>query len=98
MQVIHILDHEESMWSFDMYTLMHSNNISLQNIINTEDEDVTANNPVLDWVLRVLPEEQQQIQGPCPCHKYFGGGLLSNNAETALRTITLQTCMWVPCR
>ena len=70
-----------------MYTLMCSNNISLQNIINTEDEDVTANNPALDWVSRVLPEEQQQIQGPRPCHNYFGGGLLSNNAETAESTL-----------
>ena len=67
-----------------MYTLMRSNNISLLNIIETEADDVSANNPALDWVSRVLPEEQQQIQGPRPCRNYFSGGLLSNNAETAL--------------
>ncbi|KIM60187.1 hypothetical protein SCLCIDRAFT_26833 [Scleroderma citrinum Foug A] len=84
MQVVCILDREESMQSFDMYTLMCSNNISLLNIIKTEAEDVSANNPVLDWVSCVLPEEQQKIQGPHPCRNYFAGVLLSNNAETAL--------------
>jgi len=83
-QVVRILDREESIRSFNMYTLMHSNNISLLNIIKTEADDVSANNPALDWVSCVLPEEQQQIQGPRPCRNYFSGGLLSNNAEMAL--------------
>jgi len=81
-QVIQILDQEEVMQQFDVYTLLHSGDVLLVNAM-CEDEIRTAN-PMLAWVTSVLPEEQWQIQGPCPVHNYFASGILASNAKTAL--------------
>ncbi|KAH7902989.1 hypothetical protein BJ138DRAFT_1198890 [Hygrophoropsis aurantiaca] len=83
-QVTRILDREESMRRFDIYTLLRSSNVALVNAINDEELAVTSANPALAWVSRILPEEQRQIQGPRPCRNYFTGGVLSANAQTAL--------------
>ncbi|KIM70177.1 hypothetical protein SCLCIDRAFT_101630, partial [Scleroderma citrinum Foug A] len=81
-QVIRILDQEEVMQQFDLYTLLCSGHVPLTNAM-CEDEIRTVN-PMLAWVASVLPEEQCQIQGPRPVCNYFAGGILTSNAKTAL--------------
>ena len=81
-QVIWILDQEEVMWQFDLYTLLHSGHVPLTNAM-CEDE-IRTMNPTLAWVASVLPEEQWQIQGPCPVHNYFASSILTSNAKTTL--------------
>ncbi|KIM66385.1 hypothetical protein SCLCIDRAFT_110592 [Scleroderma citrinum Foug A] len=81
-QVIQILDREEVMQQFNLYTLLRSGHVPLTNAM-CEDEIRTVN-PMLAWVASVLPKEQWQIQGPCPVHNYFASGILASNAKTAL--------------
>jgi hypothetical protein len=85
-QVVRILDREEAMRHFGVYTLLRSSNAALVNTINDEEYEVIVGNPALAWISRVLPEAQRQVEGPHPCHNYFttGSGLLSDNAQTAL--------------
>lgn len=83
-QVVRILDREEAIRSFDVYTLLRSSDVPLVNTINNEEQEVTTKNPTLAWISRVLPEAQWQVDGPRPCRNYFAGGLLSGDAQTAL--------------
>ncbi|KAG2346736.1 hypothetical protein BDR05DRAFT_997143 [Suillus weaverae] len=56
-QCVRILNRQESMEMFGLYTLLTSHGASLVNAIHAEDEDVTTTNPALSWVSRVLPDE-----------------------------------------
>lgn len=69
---------------FDIYTLLHSSNILLTNVVNAEDAEVSATNPALSWIACVLPEEQWQVQGPRPIHDHFISGILTDHAQAAL--------------
>ncbi|KAI6146490.1 hypothetical protein BKA82DRAFT_4330442 [Pisolithus tinctorius] len=60
-QVIQLLNHEESMQQFDVYSLIHSSNIPLINAVSMEEEEITATDPMFAWVGHVLPEEQWQL-------------------------------------
>ena len=98
-QVVCILDREEAMRQFDVYTLLQSSDTPLINAIYDEGEAVTAADPTHAWVARVLPKEQWQIHLPCPVRNHFVNGksifpvpvrnhfvngILSDNAQTAL--------------
>ena len=72
------------MCHFNIYTLLHSNDMALVNTINDEEYGVVAGNPVLAWISWIVPEAQWQIEGPCPCHNYFASGLLLDDTQTAL--------------
>ena len=87
-QIVQILDREEAMRQFDIYTLLRSGNIPLINAICAEEEEATTMDPTLAWVARVLPEEQWQVQGPRPVRNYFVTGMLANNTQTALHVTT----------
>ncbi|KAG1722536.1 uncharacterized protein EDB91DRAFT_1240205 [Suillus paluster] len=75
-QCIRILNRQESMELFNLYTLVYSHGVSLVNDICNEDAEVTTINPVLSWVSHVLPDEAHSIHGPWP-------GILSGDALTA---------------
>ena len=85
-QVVRILDHEEAMRRFDVYTLLRSSGVALVNTINDEEHEVVMGNPALAWISRVLPEAQWQVGGPRPHRNYFttGSSLPSDDAQTAL--------------
>ena len=83
-QIVRLLDREEVMHQFDIYTLLCSSNIPLTNVINAENAEVSATNPALSWIAHVLPEEQWQIQGPRPIRDHFITGILTDHAQAAL--------------
>ncbi|KAG1887539.1 uncharacterized protein F5891DRAFT_1132109 [Suillus fuscotomentosus] len=84
-QCVRILNCQESMEMFGLYTLLTSRGASLVNAIYTEDEDVTIANPALSWVSRVLPDEVKSIHGPRPVRNHFLKGILSGDALTAFQ-------------
>ncbi|KAG1899581.1 uncharacterized protein F5891DRAFT_1128836 [Suillus fuscotomentosus] len=73
-QCVRILNRQESMEMFSLYTLLTSRGASLVNAIHAEDEDITTTNPALSWVSRVLPDEVRSIHG-----------ILSEDALTAFQ-------------
>jgi len=83
-QVIHILDCEEMMRQYDLYMMLHTNDIPLVNAIEEEKEEVHMEDPTREWISRVLPSELRQISAPCTIHNHFSTGILSHNVQTAL--------------
>ncbi|KAI6034859.1 hypothetical protein F5J12DRAFT_901798 [Pisolithus orientalis] len=41
---------DQSMWQFDMYSLIHSSDIPLINTVSMEEEEITTANPMLAWM------------------------------------------------
>ncbi|KAG9317047.1 hypothetical protein JVU11DRAFT_1233 [Chiua virens] len=89
-QVICILDHEEMMRQYDLYTMLHTNDIPLVNLIKEEEEEeIYMVDPTREWISQVLPSELRQIR------------FLSHNVQTALhvtvapdeKNITLDVAM-----
>ncbi|KAG1848760.1 hypothetical protein DFJ58DRAFT_729794 [Suillus subalutaceus] len=74
-QCVRILNRQESMEMFGLYTLLTSHGASLANAIHDEDEDVTTTNPALSW----------SIHGPRPVRNHFLKGILSGDALTAFQ-------------
>ncbi|KAG1898797.1 uncharacterized protein F5891DRAFT_1129379 [Suillus fuscotomentosus] len=84
-QCVRILNRQESMEMFGLYTLLTSRGASLVNAIHAEDEDITTTNPALSWVSRVLPDEVRSIHGPRPVRNHFLKGILSEDALTTFQ-------------
>ncbi|KAG2039998.1 hypothetical protein BDR03DRAFT_932839 [Suillus americanus] len=82
-QCVRILNRQESMEPFNLYTLFYSRGASLINAIHIEDEEVTTVNPALSWVSHVLPDEAHSVHGPRPVQNHFLKGILSEDALTA---------------
>ncbi|KAG1827707.1 hypothetical protein EV424DRAFT_1471504 [Suillus variegatus] len=80
---VQILNRQESIELFNLYSLFCSHHASLVNVICTEDEAVTTVNPALSWVSRVLPDESHSVHGPRPVRNHFLKGILSGDALTA---------------
>ncbi|KAG1808440.1 uncharacterized protein BJ212DRAFT_1280723, partial [Suillus subaureus] len=85
LQIAHILDREETIQLFDLYTLLSSSSMPGQdpliNAVIKEDEEITSmeTDPTLAWVSNVNPATQLSLQGPCPIHNHFLKGILSDN-------------------
>jgi hypothetical protein len=84
-QCMWILNCQESMEMFGLYTLLTSRRASLVNAIHDEDKDVTTANPALSWISQVLPDEVKSIHGPCPVRNHFLKGILSGDALTTFQ-------------
>ncbi|KAG2043528.1 hypothetical protein BDR03DRAFT_851704, partial [Suillus americanus] len=82
-QCVWILNCQESMELFNLYTLFYSRGASLVNAIHIEDEEVTTVNPALSWVSCILPDEAHSVHGPRPVRNHFLKGILSEDALTA---------------
>jgi hypothetical protein len=82
---VRILNCQESMEMFSLYTLLTSCRTSLVNAIHAKDEDVTTTNPALSWVSQVLPDKVRSIHGPRPVHNHFLKGILSGDVLTAFQ-------------
>ncbi|KAG1753656.1 uncharacterized protein EDB91DRAFT_1234095 [Suillus paluster] len=83
LQVVQILNRNETMHRFNLYTLLHSYGTPLVNAIATEDSVVAETDPTLAWIARVLPGEQKRFHGPRPIRNHFLKGILSVEANAA---------------
>ncbi|KAG2085487.1 hypothetical protein BD769DRAFT_1632797 [Suillus cothurnatus] len=91
LQCVQILNRQESMEIFDLFTLLRSRGVSLINVVHTEDEDIATTNPALSWVSRVLPDEAKSVHGPRPVRNHFLKGVLSEDTLTAFQ---LNHALW----
>ncbi|KAG2124547.1 hypothetical protein BD769DRAFT_1628761 [Suillus cothurnatus] len=82
-QVVRVLDREETARQFDLYALLRSNSLSLNNLIVNEFDEVVDMDPMLGWIMRVAPEELSRLQGPRPVRNHFLKGLLSEDSRVA---------------
>ncbi|KAG1907062.1 uncharacterized protein F5891DRAFT_940310 [Suillus fuscotomentosus] len=82
-QVVRLLDREETARQFDLYALLRSNDMSLNNLIVNEFDEVVDMDPMLGWIMRVAPEELSRFQGPRPICNHFLKGLLSEDSRVA---------------
>ncbi|KAG1873059.1 hypothetical protein DFJ58DRAFT_713602 [Suillus subalutaceus] len=90
LQIARILDREETIRLFDLYTLLSSSTSTpdqdpLINAVIIEDEEIasTETDPTLAWVSNVNPAAQLRLQGPRPVHNHFLKGIISDNARIA---------------
>ena len=77
-----LLDREESIRQFDLYSLLLEKDISLTNLFS-ESDDPHYVDPTLDWVQHVAPEEMNRFQGPRGFKNHFLKGILSEDSSTA---------------
>lgn len=92
-QIARILDREEAIRLFEVYTLLSSSSTAalrqsgdpLINAIVTEDGEVAATetDPALSWISRINPEAQKRLHGPQPVHNHFLKGIVSDDARVA---------------
>ena len=82
-QIVRLLDREDTARQFDLYALLRSNNLSLNNLVVTEFDEVVDIDPSFGWILRVAPEEVSRFNGPRPVRNHFLKGLLSEDSRAA---------------
>ena len=86
-QVMDILNHEETIWLFDLYLILWMvNHSAIETIICTEHEETTIIDPTLDFLQCVLPEQVSKFHSPRPFRNLFKSSnvLISTNGEIAL--------------
>ncbi|KAN0101069.1 hypothetical protein V8E55_001053 [Tylopilus felleus] len=84
-QVVRILDHEDKMCQFNLFTLLTEHGQSLINSMVAEEYDeVASSDPVATWISRVVPDEEMRFEAPRPVCNHFTSGILSNNQAAAL--------------
>ncbi|KAG2123152.1 hypothetical protein BD769DRAFT_1670232 [Suillus cothurnatus] len=89
LQIACILNWEETIQLFDLYTLLSSSSSTpgqdpLINAVVMEDEEIvtsTETDPTFAWVSNANPATQLRLQAPCPVCNHFLKGLLSDNAR-----------------
>ncbi|KAG2339690.1 hypothetical protein BDR05DRAFT_977659 [Suillus weaverae] len=87
LQIAHILNQEETIRLFDLYTLL-STSLSMPgqdpliNAITMEDKEIasTETDPTFAWVSNANPAAQLCLQAPCPVRNHFLKGIVSDNA------------------
>jgi len=83
LQVVNIINREDTLRQFDLYALLRDHGISLVNIIDDEHNELVDMDPTFSWVARVLPEEMHRFQAIRPVRNHFLKGILSDEAEAA---------------
>ncbi|KAG1718798.1 hypothetical protein EDB19DRAFT_1978407, partial [Suillus lakei] len=91
LQITHILDREETIQQFDLYTLLSSSLSTpgqdpLINAVIMEDEEIastTETDPAFAWVSNVNPAAQLCLQALRPVRNHFLKGIVSGNARIA---------------
>lgn len=83
-QVVLLLDQEESIHHFDLYSLLLERNANLTNDPCSVSDDPRYIDPTLDWVQRVAPDEVTYFHGPRSFRNHFLAGMLSDNSKSAL--------------
>ncbi|KAG1860049.1 hypothetical protein F4604DRAFT_1930362 [Suillus subluteus] len=99
LQIARILDREETIRLFDLYTLLSSSSSTpgqdpLINAVVEEDEEIasTETDPTLAWVSNVNPAAQLSLQGPRPVRNHFLKGIISDNARIAFNVTMKADC------
>jgi len=83
-QVVRLLDREESIRHFDLYSLLLERNANLTNDPRSVSDDPRYVDPTLDWVQRVAPDEVTYFHGPRNFRNHFLTGMLSDDSKSAL--------------
>ena len=84
-QVVRILDYEDKMRQFNLFTLLTKHGQSLINSMVAEEYDeVASSDPVATWISQVVPDEEMRFEAPCPVCNHFTSGILSNDQAAAL--------------
>ncbi|KAG6371058.1 hypothetical protein JVT61DRAFT_10595 [Boletus reticuloceps] len=86
-QIVNILNREETIRLFDLYlALRMASDSASAELIHTEHEEMTTIDPTLEFLQRVLPEEESTFHGPRPFRNHFQdpNGLTSTDGEIAL--------------
>ncbi|KAG1819088.1 uncharacterized protein BJ212DRAFT_1446220 [Suillus subaureus] len=96
LQIAHILNREETIRLFDLYTLLSSSlsmpgQDPLINAIIMEDEEVasTETDPAFAWVSNANQATQLCLQVLHPIHNHFLKGILSDNTQIAFNVTSL---------
>ncbi|KIO06619.1 hypothetical protein M404DRAFT_138348 [Pisolithus tinctorius Marx 270] len=89
-QIVLLLDHEESIRQFDLYSLLSERGINLTNTPCVESNVPQYIDPTLEWVQRVAPEEVNSFHGPRVFRNHFLKGILSEDSTTTFH-VTVQT-------
>ncbi|KAG1782276.1 hypothetical protein EV702DRAFT_960317 [Suillus placidus] len=82
-QIIRLLDRKDTACQFDLYALLCSKTLSLNNLIDNEFEEVADIDPAFGWIMRIAPENVSCFQGPRPVCNHFLKGLLSEDSSVA---------------
>ncbi|KAG1897602.1 uncharacterized protein F5891DRAFT_1129890 [Suillus fuscotomentosus] len=75
--------HQRASFMQQIYALLRSKSLSINNLIDNEFEEVVDIDPAFDWIMRVSPEEVSRFHGPRPVHNHFLKGLLSEDSRVA---------------
>ncbi|KAG1860754.1 hypothetical protein F4604DRAFT_1588345 [Suillus subluteus] len=99
LQIARILDREETIRLFDLYTLLSSSSSMpgqdpLINAVVMEDEEVasTETDPAFAWVSNANQAAQLRLQAPHPVRNHFLKGILSDNARIAFNVTVKADC------
>ncbi|KAG2363985.1 hypothetical protein BDR07DRAFT_1566901 [Suillus spraguei] len=68
---------------FDLYAFLHSKNLSLNNLIVNEFDEVVDMDLAFTWVAHIAPEDISHFKGPRPVRNHFLKGLLSDDGVAA---------------
>ncbi|KAG1867751.1 hypothetical protein F4604DRAFT_1881626 [Suillus subluteus] len=82
-QIVCLLDREDTARQFDLYALLRSKTLSLNNLIDNEFEEVIDIDPAFGWVVRVSPQD-------ISLRNHFLKGLLSEDSTVAFH-VTVAT-------
>ncbi|KAG1884265.1 hypothetical protein F4604DRAFT_1978027 [Suillus subluteus] len=80
-QIVRLLDREDTARQFDLYALLHSKTLSLNNLIDNEFEEVIDIDPVFGYL---------SFSRPRPIRNHFLKGLLSEDSTVAFH-VTLRS-------
>ena len=80
-QIVLLLDHEESIRRFDLYSLLQERDASLTNT-SLASNDLCYVDPTMDWVQRIAPEEANRFHGPRTFHNHFLKGIVTEDSTT----------------
>ncbi|KIN99344.1 hypothetical protein M404DRAFT_30586 [Pisolithus tinctorius Marx 270] len=89
-QIVLLLDREESIPQFNLYSLLSERGINLTNMPCVESNVPQYIDPTLEWVQHVAPEEVNSFHGPRVFRNHFLKGILSEDSTTAFH-VTVQT-------
>ncbi|KAL4070674.1 hypothetical protein J3A83DRAFT_4094277, partial [Scleroderma citrinum] len=82
-QIMLLLNHEESIWQFNLYALLHKKRLSLVNTLPAEYNGPEYIDPTLDWIQHVSPADTNCFHGSQTICNHFLKGLLSDDATVA---------------
>ena len=81
-QIVLLLDREESIRRFNLYSLLRERDASLTNTSLASD-DPRYVDPTMDWVQHIAPEEANRFHGPRTFRNHFLKGIITEDSTTA---------------